>query len=231
MEGMRRIDEWPAIAGQIPNQEAVVSRARGVGEGDRGQQPPAEEKVLAVVNGQVRVADVVDASGLGEFETYKALAALVQSGALRMRKDAAGGAEAPQVKPARPQRTGSSSWLVWALWGLTAAWLGLNLALFQPWESFFASPPPGDLAKQIRAKADLAALGRALDRYYAEVGAYPPDLGELVRRGLADPPLLTDPWGQPYRYAVREGRTVLSDSGSAAAPRPAPTAAGTPPAR
>ncbi len=229
MEGMRRIDEWPGIAGQIPSREAVVSRGRGAGEGDRGRLQPAEEKVLALVNGQMRVAEVVDASELGEFETSKALAALVQSGALRVRKDSAAGSEAPRVQGARPRRTGSSAWLVWALWGLTAAWLGLNLALFHPWEGLFASPPPGDLAKQIRAKADLAALARSLDRYYAEVGAFPADLGELVRRGLVEPEILTDPWGQPYHYAVRDGRYVLSDSSSASAPRPPSTAGGKPP--
>ena len=75
-------------------------------------------------------------------------------------------------------------------------------------------------AKVARAKADIAAIGLALDLYELDLGAYPANLEDLVRR---DPPaefdeetgqwngpylkkgLPNDPWGRPYQF-IRESQ-------------------------
>ena len=70
-------------------------------------------------------------------------------------------------------------------------------------------------AKVARAKADLSAIGLALDLYELDTGGYPANLEELVKReapadlesdtGQWNGPYLKkglpdDPWGQPYLY-------------------------------
>ena len=70
-------------------------------------------------------------------------------------------------------------------------------------------------AKIARAKADMAALGLALDMYELDTGAYPDDLTALRSNpGGSDnwhgPYLksergLMDPWGTKYEYAKTEG--------------------------
>ena len=200
IEAMRRMDEWPGIMGQIPDRDAVVSPGRPPGEIDRSRLTAREEQILELAHRQLPVADLVDASGLGEFEAVKAVAFLVGSGAVRLRQAPLAGAEAARVQTdGVRRRPWSPASIVWAMWGLTAMWLGVNLAFFQPWEILFASPLQGDLARQVRAQSDLAVLARHLDRYYAETGAFPRDLRELVRRGMVDADMLRDPWGQPYR--------------------------------
>ena len=222
IEAMRRMDEWPEIAGRVPDRDAVVSRGRPPGEIDRSRLGPREEQILELAHRQLPVADLVDASGLGEFETVKALASLIRSGAVRLRQAPTAEGEAARVQADGARRRAASlAWMVWAMWGLTAMWLGVNLAFFQPWDTLFASPLRGDLARQIRARSDLAVLARHLDRYYAETGAFPEQLEELVRRGMVEADMLKDPWGQPYRYNAR-GQAYSLSTGRDSRPAPPP---------
>jgi general secretion pathway protein G len=50
-----------------------------------------------------------------------------------------------------------------------------------------------------RARAELAAWGAALEEYRAARGDYPEGLARLK----SAPAALSDPWGNPYRYAYR----------------------------
>jgi general secretion pathway protein G len=54
-----------------------------------------------------------------------------------------------------------------------------------------------DKAKLNRAKSDLATIVTALEAYYAEYSAYPPN-----EEGLGALPISTrrDPWGRAYEY-------------------------------
>ena len=74
-------------------------------------------------------------------------------------------------------------------------------------------------AKVARAKADIAAIGLALDLYELDIGKYPADLKELLP---VDPPsgvskevwhgpylkkgLPEDPWVHPYEYKPPQGQ-------------------------
>jgi hypothetical protein len=63
------------------------------------------------------------------------------------------------------------------------------------------------LRRSAQARADLAWLRQQIEAYASNVGQRPPSLAELrfrsVERFGAGQP--RDPWGQPYRYAPREG--------------------------
>lgn len=224
MEGVRRIDEWPLIEPYLPRLEGVAYRiGAGAAGGAAGGPEPAglavsESRVLDLVDGRARVVDVVDASGLGEFEGAKALASLMAAGVVGVRPERKEAAAAPPPKAA-------AAWGSAPVWALAALWLALNLALFRPWQAFLA-PSGEDLPQEIRARAARAALALHLDQYFAETGSFPPDLGVLVRRGMVHPSLVTDPWGRAYYYEPQGDRYVLgmgrpaSSGGAGAASRP-----------
>lgn len=210
LESFRQLDEWPPIARRIPSFDGVVFVRRPNDEIDLSALSPEEGRVLQLVDGRMRAADVVDASGLGEFEACKALAALVESGIIGL-IPAAGVTPSPKAAAAAGV---DRAWAIptgWALWGGLAAWLALNLLLFRPWAT--ASPSPRDLLKQVRVRAGMAALALRLDQYYAEAGNFPSDLRALVGREMVDAAALKDPWGRPYRYEVQGLRYVLRSTG------------------
>jgi hypothetical protein len=67
------------------------------------------------------------------------------------------------------------------------------------------------------ATLDVKNLDKAVKRYYADHGQYPPDFQTLCARqsdgspALLDPRTLIDPWGQPYIYETGTiGRRLFS---------------------
>ena len=204
LESFRQLDEWPPIARRIPRTDGILSLLRPADKIDRTSLSPEEGRILEFVDGRARVADVMDASALGEFEACKALAAVMEAGIVGLAPPAG----APAL--AQPER---AAWTGWVPWGGLALWLALNLLVFRPWVLVVGPPPSADLLKQVRARAGMAALAWRLDQSVAEVGSLPPDLGGLVRRGMVDSAALKDPWGRPYRYEVQGARYVLRSTG------------------
>jgi tetratricopeptide (TPR) repeat protein len=80
LEGARRVDEWSLIAKKIPTMDIVFEadqerlQAAGVRLSDE------QEVVLPLLNGRNDVQDVVEASGLVEFEVGKAIYGLLSAG-------------------------------------------------------------------------------------------------------------------------------------------------------
>jgi tetratricopeptide (TPR) repeat protein len=83
LEGARRVDEWSLIAKKIPTLDIVFEadhprlQAAGVRLSDE------QEVILPLLNGRNDVQDVVDASGLVEFEVGKAIYGLLSAGFVR----------------------------------------------------------------------------------------------------------------------------------------------------
>lgn len=75
MDGVTRLDEIRYFRARIPSSDWVPVRA------DRGEEPKDEacRTVYAVVDGRLSVSELGRTSGLGDFETTKALYALAQS--------------------------------------------------------------------------------------------------------------------------------------------------------
>lgn len=81
LEGSRRQDEWRTIVELIPSDDMVpvpVPPAE-FHECDRGLTSN-EWRLLALINGSLSIAALVDRSGLGRFETCRILATFVQQG-------------------------------------------------------------------------------------------------------------------------------------------------------
>ncbi len=83
LEGARRVDEWSLIAKKIPSLDIVFEvdqerlQAAGVRLSDE------QEAILTLLNGRNDVQDVMDASGLVEFEVGKAIYGLLSAGFVR----------------------------------------------------------------------------------------------------------------------------------------------------
>ncbi len=108
MEGTRRLDEWSYIVKNIPNDEVVPAlRSSGDDGIDREalQVNENEWRVLSLVNGYYNVGSLAMRSGIGRFETFRVLNALLASGVVKLREDVAAAGPAPDVmEPAK------SSW-------------------------------------------------------------------------------------------------------------------------
>jgi len=83
LEGARRVDEWSLIAKKIPSFDIVfeVDHARLQAAGVRLSDE--QEAILTLLNGRNDVQDVMDASGLVEFEVGKAIYGLLSAGFVR----------------------------------------------------------------------------------------------------------------------------------------------------
>jgi hypothetical protein len=77
MDAIRRIDELGLFASRIPGPQAFVRRRDPV---NPVTLQPVEELVLSLVDGQRRVADVVRAARLSEFDGIKVLFHLAEAG-------------------------------------------------------------------------------------------------------------------------------------------------------
>ncbi len=81
MEGTRRIDEWVEIQKVLPPDDALMQLVSNPKVKDEELTLSIDEfKILALVNGERSLPDMVQASPLGEFVTYRALYRLINMG-------------------------------------------------------------------------------------------------------------------------------------------------------
>ena len=84
LEGARRVDEWGVIAKKIPSLDAVFALEGGEREGDADDAlVEIERRVVPCIDGRHTVRELVDATGLTEFEVSRVLYGLVSAGRLR----------------------------------------------------------------------------------------------------------------------------------------------------
>lgn len=85
LEGARRVDEWSVIAKKIPTLDAVFAlegEGRGTTESDDGLVE-IERSILPHITGTHTVRDIMDATGLTDFEICRVLYGLLSAGRLR----------------------------------------------------------------------------------------------------------------------------------------------------
>jgi len=212
IEGIRRVDEWPLIHKRVPS-TAMAFRVGG-GQFNPKQVEENEVKMLDLVDGKRTAQELADASGLGEFEAMRALAALVSAGAISAvgpvpvaeQSEASATQVMPTLAPRRPVELGR--WIPYLMWGAAAVWLAVSFALFraEPLGLFPVSPgrvAALDQVRTVRARADLIRLADAVGRYAAVVGVMPSGLEVLGGRDPAVAARLLDPWRRPYQ--IRAG--------------------------
>ena len=84
LEGARRVDEWTLVEKKVPSFDLVFSPIRraetGEGKGDAAEFTREQQVVLGLLDGRRSVREIVDESGMVEFDVGKALFGLVQAG-------------------------------------------------------------------------------------------------------------------------------------------------------
>jgi len=228
MEGFRIVDEWPLVRRRITSKlmtfevlkelPAVGSKEPdldteldfafgGDGPGERASDPDLgdpEQRVARLVGPGRTVEAIVALSRLGEFETWKALANLVNAGYLRGIAPSQHDEEAE-----RRARAGLGDHLITA--GTRLAFT-LALAVLAATVVHFARAPGGDLGRLVRdtaaersiAAVQLERIDFALQVYRLENGRFPAALEELVTAGLLGTEDLRHPWRDPYHYRPRD---------------------------
>ena len=80
MEGARRVDEWSVMEKKISSMDLVFALERDPLEEEGIDLTEAQQRIIPLIDGERTVTDLVDQSGLLEFDTGKALYGLIQAG-------------------------------------------------------------------------------------------------------------------------------------------------------
>jgi len=80
MEGARRVDEWSLIERKIPSLDLIFTLVRDPSTEEGVHLSSNQKKLLPLLDGSRTVLEMVEESGLVEFETGKALYELIQAG-------------------------------------------------------------------------------------------------------------------------------------------------------
>lgn len=80
LEGARRVDEWSVIEKKVPSMDLIFELDRSRMVETEVELTGEQEALLGVVDGERTVEELAEASGLGEFDTGKALYGLIQAG-------------------------------------------------------------------------------------------------------------------------------------------------------
>jgi tetratricopeptide (TPR) repeat protein len=80
LEAARRVDEWSLIEKKIQSLDLLFEVERQRLETAGVELTPEQQKIVPLLDGSRSVQDLVDDTGLGEFDTGKALFGLIQAG-------------------------------------------------------------------------------------------------------------------------------------------------------
>jgi hypothetical protein len=236
------IDEWPIIEKRIrsydmvfrkklTDQEIVVvgadeadeiefdatptARRRKPGLADKIRISEEEKQIYDLVDGTVTVGDIVEGSRLSEFDTNKALYELLTRDLIEEVRGQSAQAvlEATPVDETEVAETPVPLPLVIVLAFLAVVSL---VTSFKNPLNGFAPFTRGTSSVRETKKAisvqRIEAIGQAIERYNVVNNRLPGSLNDLVPSYIA-PSLLTDPWGNSYKYLQRPDKYLVVGSG------------------
>ena len=80
MEGARRVDEWSVVEKKITSMDLIFSLERNPLEDEGLDLTDDQKEIIPLIDGKRSVTDLVEDSGLAQFDTGKALYGLIQAG-------------------------------------------------------------------------------------------------------------------------------------------------------
>jgi len=246
MEGARMLDEWPIIEKRIPHRGIIFLQTSaaalaevapdsemeeldpfdgdpGVGAraggGGRLRISQMESDVLHLLDGATPVDEVIRNSAYGEFETCKALYALLTRSLIReTTRD-----ELSRTDPRIVARAASAIRpLPWLLFPAVAlALVSLFVIPRNPLNPVFGPRPrPSDRLKSAASWMRMWSVWQVLNGHATIAGTYPEALTDLVHERLLPIGALRDPWHRPYRYLPRDQSVLLTGDSPAGVPDP-----------
>ncbi len=241
MEGARMMDEWPIIEKRVRSYEMVFKRKAtpqeivvvGAEEADEidfdaeGATPARKKKahggdkiriseeekaIFDLVDGTMKVGDIVEVSRLSEFDTNKALYELLTRDLIeevRPKTAATAAAHATPVDESEVAVTPVPLPLVIILAALAVA--SLVTSIKNPLNKF--SPFRGRASSIVAMQKAISlqrieTIGQAIDKYNVTNGRLPQRLQDLVPNYVSQA-LLSDPWGNAYKYLQRPERYLV----------------------
>ena len=226
MEGFRRVDEWPEVRKRITSLQMTFARRRELPAPQAGRddfdvalddvfaeprEKPAKGEFQSVGDNERRcfalaqpgrtVQRIVELSCLGEFETAKALANLVNLQYL--------GGVAPSTRGGEDfESDGRASALRGVLGRIAVTMVVVGALLFIATRIDLGAVHVGTTgttytdpaAQRFVGKQQLARIAAAVEVFRLENGALPNALGDLVSEGLLVGDDLHYPWRDDYYY-------------------------------
>ncbi len=229
MEGFRRVDEWPMIKKKIstyqltflrlkelppavPQREpeddvdfdnAFAEEKKAENKGEFKSVGEVERKVFLSVGPDRDVRKLIDLSGLGEFETCKALCNLVNLEYLRplapKGKTEAIDSQSRHLGIRVVEAAGRvlGTMLVLAALALLGSQVQLGaFSLVGSPASTYADPA----AQRFLSRQQMSRISSAIDVYRLDHGEVPERLVSLVDEGLLNDEDLHHPWRDAYHY-------------------------------
>jgi hypothetical protein len=230
MEGIRMVDEWPIIEKKIPSMDIVFRPVVdsgmievGPAEGEEGaakrsaasstnkiRLTPEEERIFRRVDGTRTVQGIIDATGLGEFDTCRILFDLLNRNLVST--VGRGVTKETEVGPTARVVSATPGYVL-AVIALVLAAAGALTQRSNPF-GVVGLPPylkgSYGLLMQGVSHVRLERLDRAILAHHLNHGMVPHTLEELVTEGLVDRSYLKDPWARPFHYALTESGYLLS---------------------
>ncbi len=228
LNGIRFIDEWPAIRERIPSNLWLVERTRALpaaaglaaewdssvvdshpGAEDVGEE---ERRVYDLVGAGRTVQKIVDLSRMGEFETCQSLSTLMQAGYVRVIKPPPSMTDTSGIEPR--SSLPRSARIVGRI--LVSAGLVILTSYLLASTTIQVSGAGGvelgyrqDFVGERLAQTQIKVLRRALEVYRYQNGSYPLSLDELVAGGFVREHDTRYPFTQRYFYRVDESGVVV----------------------
>jgi hypothetical protein len=203
---------------ETPEEEPKVEEPKR-----EGQVTPDQMMVFRLVNGSDDVHEIILASPLIEFETCKALAELIEGGLIRERSDE----ELADVELlTEPVSSGVAQFRISAL-----PWLAIPFLVLLGFAFTVMPRNPFNPAFSVREEVweryvvqsqswlRMDWLARAAEAEFFLHGLYPAGL-ETLSNSRLDRSLTRDPWGRPYRIAIRGQKLMFTGSDSQGQPVP-----------
>ncbi len=194
--------EFDFIFDQQAGDEVATPEEPG-GQGDAVQVGVEELTVLRLVDGKRTVLEINDHANMGEFDTYRLLADLMNRKLIEevKRPNAAMVAKTPRRMPEK---------VFHLMLGLTmtlfvaAALSTLPNNAWTPWQVALRDDST-DTLHRLASRQRLERIETALEIFYLDKGRFPDRLSELLVGDYLEPADLLDPWSQPYGYTISAG--------------------------
>jgi hypothetical protein len=237
MEGFRMVDEWPHVRKKISNEAMTFERVKELpaskakekeddfdaafddafseekkdeNKGEFKSIGGSERRVYGLIAAGRNVRKLVDLSGLGEFETCKALVNLLNLEYIRAIQPtglaASAGGAGMLVRVGGMLARGVVTMVVLAALGFVGSRLKPDTwDLGDESASSYADPA----AQRLLARAQQARIESALEVFRLEKGNLPERLDALVEVGLLQKEDLRYPWRDDYYYRRTSDRQFI----------------------
>lgn len=215
MDGIRMLDEWPQIEKKLPDLTIVLDKSEQYlrlvakseededifagfdgKEKDIGGLSNDSKHIISLIDGKRSVLEVVELSKLGEFDTYKSIADLLDKHmavTTQTRPEVVPELSfKPEVAAAR-SRAGYLDKLVYAF--VIIALLSVYVQLTGTRKIMNPNISKLEDLKRPFGTAGVKRAGEAVSAYYFDFGAYPDSAASLSQLDYISEDGMSDPWG------------------------------------